>query len=308
MVGDARENGILGFERFAALTAGALAEMNLQGLWEGGVESVFFYHNESIGEGRGVGRGGSGADNAEGIAEDIRENKARDCGGMGKPGKLAAFDPREMFADAVDFGDIGPGSNQLPMKLDNIFRVRFAGAVGEQGGGAAGKEAEKESVFPGGAGGQACDFGRGAEPRRIGRGVAGFGHLDAAQGNRVTMFDNNMARNDAVAQSKFGLLRHRANGFAGADNIDPTMGWESGEPLAKVRTNEPPGFNFGQACEKDFARCIAVVHGHGLTQESPKMKRDGNQAWAAAVAAALLWAFSRVVTKLGRRTRSLSRR
>ena len=65
-----------------------------------------------VAEGCGVGRGGTGGDDIEVVADDIREDQGNGPAGVDDPGQTASLDPGEVFPDGVQFMDSGAGAEK----------------------------------------------------------------------------------------------------------------------------------------------------------------------------------------------------
>ncbi len=114
--------------------------------------SIAVQDGASTGEGRGVGSGGTGADDVEIVADDVGEQQGFDARGSGEAGELSALDARDVFADGVDFVDGGAAGQQEAGGGLLFLEGDALGGQGKERGSAAGDEADHQIVASGGGG------------------------------------------------------------------------------------------------------------------------------------------------------------
>ena len=110
-------------------------------------DAVLLQNRGGVGESRGVGRGGAGADDVEVVADHIgkqqRFHSRRSC----EARQLPAFDPRDMFADGVDLVDIGAAGQQQARDGLLLFERDRRGRQRQQRRCAAGDQADDQIVL-----------------------------------------------------------------------------------------------------------------------------------------------------------------
>ena len=113
-------------------------------------------------------------------------------GGRGQARQLAALDARNVFADGVDVLDgSAAGQQQLGDRLLLFERDAFGGQR-QQGGSAAGDQAEHQ-VARAGAARQFGDAFRAGHSAGVGHRMAAFVQLDAPQPGQVAVLDVDQA-------------------------------------------------------------------------------------------------------------------
>src|ERR1019366_7425263 len=132
------------------------------------------------------------------------------------------------FADGVDLVDGGAGGQQEGGGVLFFLEGDAVGGQGQEGGSAAGDQADHEVGGAGGGGdlGDALGTGHAA---LIGNGVAALVQLDAAQFGQVAILDIDQAGGDPAAEGALGGLRHGGSGLARPEHVDVA---EAGEVAA----------------------------------------------------------------------------
>src|ERR1039458_8722890 len=158
--------------RFSPITSSAL-----NALANGGghalEDPVLVQDGASERERRGVRRGRAGADHVEIIADHVGEQQREDLRGIGQARQLAAFDLGDVLADCVDLVNAGAAGQQQFCNF--LFFVERDGIGGQrqEGGRAAGDQAEHQVVRTG-AGGYFGDTARAIHTALVGHGMAAF--------------------------------------------------------------------------------------------------------------------------------------
>lgn len=223
MVVDAAEDGVAGLGGFRDVVVDALFEMMADAAGQLGGEAVFVEDFPGFGEGGGVRHGGAGADDVERVADDVGEDEGFEAGGINQVGELAALETAEMLADAVEFVNIGAagkeqlGGGLLFLESDAVGRVR------QQGGGAAGNQAD-DGVAGGGLTAEVSNFAGGRKAGGVGDGVGGFATEDFAQRLGMAVLGDDDAGLDLVATGVFHGAGHGGRGFASANDEEALAG------------------------------------------------------------------------------------
>ena len=180
---------------------------------------VAFEDGAGGGEGGGVGRGGAGADDVEIVADDVGEQQRLDAGRSGEAGQLSALDARDVFADGVDLVDGGAAGQQEPRGGLLLLERDAFGGQGQQGGGAAGDQADHQIVAAGRGGdfGDACGAGCAA---LIGH---GWPHSLSSMRRSLARWPSLTLISPAVmrlAERALGGQRHGGSGLPCPDDVD----------------------------------------------------------------------------------------
>ena len=166
--------------------------------WRQG-DAVAGDQGSDLGESRGVGDGGAGADHGGIVPWNVADRQGHDPGRCGGGGEAAAFDRRQMLPDGVHLGDVGAAGQQRAVDRLLVGQRQAGDRGGEQGGGAARHQRDDEVVL-----GQALDAlqqsFRAAFAVFVGHRVGGFDDLDLAGRDGVAV-----AGDDGALQR-----RHRA--------------------------------------------------------------------------------------------------
>src|ERR1019366_337429 len=224
-IADAGEQRVGGLGRLGDFAALAAADAAADGGRHAAANLVAVENGAGSGEGGGVGGGGAGTDDVEIVADDVGEQEGFDAGGGGEARQLTALDARDMFADCVDLVDGGAGGQEEAGGILLSLKGDAVGGQGQEGGGAAGDQANHEVGGTGGGGdlGDALGTGHAA---LIGDGVAALVQLDAAQFGQVAILDIDQAGGDPAAEDALGGLRHGGSGLACPDHVDVVEGGE----------------------------------------------------------------------------------
>jgi hypothetical protein len=127
-----------------------------------------------------------------------------------------------MLAHGVELADGRAGGQEKPRELLLLGERDRRRRRRRQRGAAAGDEEQNQVVLTR-ASRHFEEPGRGRQPARVGHRMARFGDVDAPQGRRAAVLDDDEAVRDPITDDLFGRGRHRAAGLAGAEEKDARM-------------------------------------------------------------------------------------
>ena len=158
----AGEMGVIGFDRFAASAFQYVLEVCRE------ADAVAAQDAKGVFAGSGIADSGAGGDVAGVVAGDVGNEQGDDSGGVAGCSQPSAFDRGEVPPDAVHFADAGAGFQEFAVERLFVFEADTVERQGQQGGAAAGDEAEDGVVGAEGAD-EGFDAPGGFKPGGIGK-------------------------------------------------------------------------------------------------------------------------------------------